>query len=88
VVIFVSFASSAEEELIVPGVVLVGLHALAVILTIAAFIFFVSHIYRNDRLSDQQKSLWTTIVLLGNVFAIPFYWWLYIWRGPTVPRSG
>jgi hypothetical protein len=41
---------------------------------------YMVHAARSRLLSRSRKALWETALLLGSVFVMPFYWYLYIWR--------
>jgi hypothetical protein len=41
-------------------------------------IFYVIDVFRNDRVIEEKKALWGVVILLGNIFAMPVYWYLYV----------
>ena len=53
-----------------------GMMLSIVVLTIV----YVVHIARNSSLKNEMKAVWVTAVCMGNVFAMPVYWYLQIWR--------
>jgi succinate dehydrogenase/fumarate reductase cytochrome b subunit len=61
---------------------------LAWLLTIGLTIFYIVNVFRNDRVAKDKKALWAVVLFLGNIMAMPVYWYLYIWREPEVPLSG
>jgi hypothetical protein len=36
-------------------------------------------VFRTDRVPADKKALWAVVLFLGNFFAMPFYWYFYIW---------
>ena len=48
---------------------------------------FIRYTYRSDAVPRDKRGLWTAVLLLGNVFALPFYWLWYI-RQPQAPSRG
>lgn len=44
---------------------------------------YIGHLLSNDKVSQNTKAVWTVILLLGNVIAMPVYWYIYIWHGPN-----
>jgi hypothetical protein len=58
-----------------------GMMAWLAILTLV----YVIHIARNPALTNEMKAVWVTAVGVGNVFAMPVYWYFHIW-GKRVPR--
>jgi len=45
----------------------------------ALLAFYIVHVFRTDRVPADKKALWAVVLFLGNVFAMPVYWWLYVW---------
>lgn len=41
---------------------------------------YVMHVFKNGRLNDNQKIIWTSVLLVGNIVTMPVYWWKYMWR--------
>lgn len=53
------------------------------IVTLLTILIFIVYIYRSsDSRLETRKGLWTSLLLLGNVFAIPIFWFLYLNKGP------
>ena len=48
-------------------------------LILALTIFYVVHLFRTDRVRQDKKALWAVVLLLGNVLAMPVYWYFYVW---------
>lgn len=46
------------------------------------------HICANRRLDAETKGLWLFGVLIGNILAVPLYWYLNIWRQKGVLFTG
>jgi hypothetical protein len=44
------------------------------------------NVFRNDRVDKDKKVLWAVVLFMGNMIAMPIYWYLYIWR--EVPTAG
>jgi heme/copper-type cytochrome/quinol oxidase subunit 2 len=43
-------------------------------------IFYFVHVFRNHQIEMDKRILWAVILFVGNAFAMPIYWYLYIWR--------
>jgi hypothetical protein len=41
---------------------------------------YVVNVFKNDHVSKDKKALWAVVLFLGNVIAMPVYWYLYIWK--------
>lgn len=74
IVLFLIAAALEEFESAI-----VILHAFTALLLIVLLVIYVVHVFRNERLPDERKTLWATVILLGSAFAMPVYWWQYIW---------
>jgi hypothetical protein len=56
------------------------LQFLTILLIFGLIAFYLVHIFKTDRVSQDKKALWAVVICLGNAFAMPIYWYLYIWR--------
>jgi len=61
------------------------LRVLGILSLVGMFVFYVFHVYRNERIANNQRILWVGILFFGNILAFIAYWYLYIWREPTKP---
>src|SRR5687767_3166539 len=55
------------------------------VLVLVMILYFAIYLHRTDDPKVvEKKSLWTWVLILGNVFAVPVFWYVFIWR----PRKG
>lgn len=57
------------------------LHLLTMLLIIGLTVFYMVDVFRNDRVDKDKKVLWALVLFMGNVIAMPIYWYLYFWQG-------
>jgi len=50
------------------------------IVTFAIAGSFISYAQRSPTVPSSKRMLWSVLLLFGNVFAVPVFWFLYIWR--------
>jgi hypothetical protein len=62
-----------------PFELLLVLHLLTMLLGASLLVFYVSHLFRNDRVDKDKRSLWAIVLLLGSIVAMPIYWYAYVW---------
>lgn len=67
--------------------VIFPLHILTTILVMGLTIFYIVNVFRNDRVDKDKQVLWTIVLFMGNVIAMPIYWYLYIWGETKTPSS-
>jgi len=60
------------------------LHIFTMLLTMGLTIFFIVDVFKNVRVDKDKKVLWAIVIFLGNMIAMPIYWYLYIWKEPAV----
>jgi len=41
-------------------------------------IFFISHVFKNNKFSEKEKYGWSIAMILFNILLNPYYWWKYI----------
>lgn len=61
------------------------LHMLTILLVWALIAFYMVNVFKNDRVDKDKKVLWAVVLFMGNLFAMPVYWYLYIWRDNEIP---
>lgn len=57
---------------------LFGTHILIMVLQLGLLIYFIKDIYNNRLIKKDQRAMWILILFIGNVVAIPFYWYKFI----------
>jgi hypothetical protein len=72
------------------------LHLFTMLAVMALMVFYIVNVFRNDRVDKDKKALWAVVLFMGNMIAMPIYWYLYIWRetltadsaAPSVLKGG
>ena len=62
--------------------VIFALHFLTMIEIFALLVIYIIHVFKTDRVPQDKKALWAVVLFLGNMIAMPIYWYLYIWKEP------
>lgn len=57
-------------------------HMLTILWIFGLTAFYIVNLFKNERVSKDTKALWAVVIFLGNMLAMPVYWYLYIWREP------
>jgi len=83
--VFASMGSHHGKEPDIPGGwAAIGILALSTIVwVIVLLVGYIGHVYRNEQIEPGTKLLWTIVILFGNIFAMPIYWYIYVWREPA-----
>lgn len=61
---------------------LFGGHIFTMLLMIILLIIYIRDVFKNDMVIETRKTLWTILLLFGNMIAMPIYWYIYIWKKP------
>jgi len=67
--------------------VLFALHFFTIIYMLGLIGFYIYYIFKTDSLAKDKKALWAVVIFLGNIFAMPVFWFLYIWKEPAANNS-
>lgn len=59
---------------------LFNLHLLTMGLTFILLAIYIVHLFRSSSVPNDKKALWAVVLFMGNMFSMPIYWFLYIWR--------
>jgi hypothetical protein len=55
------------------------IHVTVMALVLLLTAFYIVHLFRSDRVPADKKALWAVVLFLGNLLAMPVYWYLYMW---------
>ncbi|HWI22979.1 MAG TPA: hypothetical protein VNT22_10250 [Baekduia sp.] len=60
-----------------------GLTAWLVLLALgtALLAVYIRHALRNPQITEEMRIIWPLILVVGNGFVMPFYWWIYMRPG-------
>ena len=53
---------------------------LGMLLLLVTLSVFIADVFKNNKVKKDLKAVWVIILLMGNLIAMPIYWYLYIWR--------
>lgn len=56
------------------------LHFICMFWLWALLAFYVAYVFKSPAVPKDQKVLWVVILVFFNMFAMPLFWYLYIWR--------
>lgn len=85
--IFSTIAMSSETESFPTALVWIfPIHFLTIIASLVVMGLCIYDVFTNDRIKGDKKALWGVVLLLGGMLALPFYWYIYIWKAP-LPAS-
>jgi hypothetical protein len=63
---------------------LLPLHLVTILWVWALLVFYLIHLFKTARVLKDQKVLWAVVLFMGNMIAMPVYWYLYIWSDAPV----
>ncbi len=64
-------------------ILLFVVHMFTILLIMTLMAFYIVQVVRTDRLDQTMKILWTVLICMVGIGAMPVYWYLYIWREPA-----
>ncbi len=67
--------------------IIVPLHFLTMLEVLVLLVIYIRHVFTTDRVPQDKKALWAVVLFLGNMIAMPIYWYLYIWREQEPPTG-
>ncbi len=60
--------------------VIFPLHLLTMLWIMALTVFYMVNVFRNELVDKDKKVLWAVVLFMGNMIAMPIYWYVYIWK--------
>ncbi len=64
-----------------------AVHMLTILLSMGLMAFYIVRVFKTP-LEEAMKIMWTVLICTVGIFAMPVFWYLYIWREPAVVPSG
>jgi uncharacterized membrane protein len=59
---------------------LIGFLIVGNLYVLLLFLIFLIYLGRMKTIENEKKWLWRGLMFIGHVFAIPIFWYFYIWR--------
>jgi len=53
---------------------------LGIILFLVTLGVFITDVFKNNKVKNDLKAAWVIVLLIGNLIAMPIYWYLYVWK--------
>jgi len=54
-------------------------HIVTMLLMFGLTAFYIVFLFKTDRVPQDKKALWAVVLFLGNILAMPVFFYLYIW---------
>ena len=64
-----------------------AVHMLTILLSMGLMAFYIVRVFKTP-LEEAMKIMWTVLICTVGIFAMPVFWYLYIWREPAVVLPG
>ena len=56
------------------------LHMASMALTGGLLLAYIVYLFKTEHVPKDKKALWAVVLFLGNMFAMPVFWVLYVWQ--------
>ena len=60
------------------------LHLFTILMMFALMPFYIILAIKNERFDQTMRIVWVVLACTMGMLADPVYWYLYVWRTPTV----
>ena len=58
------------------------LHMYVIFYIWALIAIYIVSVFKSETLPNEKRTLWAVVIFMGNLMAMPVYWYLYIWQQP------
>jgi len=55
-------------------------HLFTMLDVFALLAIYIVHLFKTDAVAQDKKALWAVVLFMGNMIAMPVYWYLYMWK--------
>ncbi|MCI0707354.1 MAG: hypothetical protein L0Y80_07730 [Ignavibacteriae bacterium] len=59
-----------------------------IVIGVIASIVFAVRTFRDKGIPKEERIRWSILLLLGNLVALPIYWFIYVWRNNGKSQNG
>jgi hypothetical protein len=63
------------------------LAAVAVAAAWLASALYVVYVFRSPTVPREKRGLWVAVIVFGGLFALPFFWFWYVWQPARVSHT-
>jgi hypothetical protein len=53
-------------------------YLISIIALMIIWVMFIYHVKKNKFIPEEKRTLWIWIVVFGNMYVYPVYWWHYV----------
>ena len=61
------------------------LHLGTMLLIFVLIASYITYLFKTENVPKDKKALWAVVLFMGNMLAMPIFWFLYVWR-PLVQK--
>jgi len=66
--------------------VLMAFHLATMLSMFALTTFYIVYLFKTDRVAVEKKALWAVALFMGNMIAMPVFFYFYIWPDEEAAR--
>lgn len=67
-------------KIVLPFALIILLHFLTMGLSVLLIGYYIYHVFQRDDIDQDRKLLWSLFLFVGNMIAMPIYWYLHVWQ--------
>ncbi len=87
-IFFIGFVSSFDQaqppaEMEAQLRYMFRLHIVSMSLMVVLIASYIIYLFKSGVVPKEKRVLWTVVLIAGNMFAMPFFWFFYVWRAPV-----
>ncbi|MCB8939912.1 MAG: hypothetical protein H6655_15990 [Ardenticatenaceae bacterium] len=53
----------------------------------ATLVFYLAYLHKTNHVSTKERPFWTLALIVGNIVAMPIFWYRYVWQTIEPPQS-
>lgn len=75
---FTGNTPSGEQPAIM--MVILPLHLFTMLEIFSLLTIYMIYLFKTEVVEKDKKALWAVVLFLGNMIAMPIFWYIYIWK--------
>lgn len=62
-------------------------HIAVILLIISLSLYYAQFIFKSGKIPKPMRANWTAFLFVGNVLALPLFWYIHFWNDQTLGKS-
>jgi len=77
---FVKITNNQPDDINALFYIIFPIHLGIMIEIIVLLVIYIKDVFKNENIEESKRALWAIVLFMGNLIAMPIYWYIHIWK--------